>query len=197
MTEKGTIMNTRKLLISIVLAASLALGAGTALAQNGDSQPADPPGQGQGFRGPRGPMMGEGFQHRFGPQGEGAQAGPHGPMMGPQGQFGPRGPMMGVQGGGALHGLVEEYTGLDHAALHAARLSGQTLAELIEANGQSVDAFTAAAAEAVSARIDALLANGAITAERAEELKALVQERLTTMLNSEMGGGLRMMFGWT
>jgi len=175
MIEKGIIMNTRKLLISAVLAASLTLGAGAALAQNGDSQPADPPGQSQGFCGPRGPMMGRGCQHRFGP----------------------RGPMMGINGGGVLHRLVEAYTGLDHAALRAARLNGQTLAELIEANGQSVDVFTAAVTEAISARIDALLANGAITAERAEELKALAQERLDTMLNTEMGGGLHMRFGWT
>jgi hypothetical protein len=71
-----------------------------------------------------------------------------------RGWDGPRGFMqMRGAGGAEMHALIEEYTGLDAQALRAARADGSTLAELIEANGQSVEDFTAAALEQAEARI--------------------------------------------
>lgn len=84
--------------------------------------------------------------------------------------------------------LIEEYTGLSAAEMREAQLSGQTLAEMIEANGQSVDAFIAAAVTDINARIDEAVAEGLIDAERGDELKATVEERVTDRVNGEFGG---------
>jgi hypothetical protein len=178
------------MILSAVLISSLAVGVGTALAQDdSSSQPTNPPAQTWGFRGPGGPMMGEGRHGRFSQQ---EQFGPRGPMMG-QMPFGMGGPMA----DGALHDLVEEYTGLDQVAMHAARLNGQTLADLITANSQSVDDFIAAAVEQASTRIDALVEAGRITSGWADQLKAQMESGITAMVNGEFGG-MRlggMMFG--
>lgn len=74
--------------------------------------------------------------------------------------------------------LILEYTGLDVEALRTALADGSTLAELIEANGMSVDDFIAAAL----AEHDAQVA----------EARASFEERLTEALNGE--GGLRFGF---
>lgn len=82
--------------------------------------------------------------------------------------------------------LVQEYTGLDAAALRAALRGGSTLAELITANGRTVEDFTAAA-------------TALYEANQAERLAAF-QERLTQMLNGEyregLGGRRGGMHGW-
>jgi hypothetical protein len=88
---------------------------------------------------------------------------------------------------GPLAALLHEYTGLEMPELREAHQDGQTLADLITANGQSVDAFIAALMEPVSARIDQALENGRITAERAEALKAQALERITNRVNGEVG----------
>jgi hypothetical protein len=79
--------------------------------------------------------------------------------------------------------LALEYTGLSVTELHTARMDGQTLAELIEANGQSVDAFVEAAVAATSARIDERLANAT---EQAETLKSTLADRITAQVNGEV-----------
>lgn len=171
-------MNAKKLVLTAALASTLVVGTGAALAQDEGTNPA-PPAQEWGFGGP---MGGEGFRDRFGQQG-------------PRGQGSPRGPMGGIAGEGELADLLEEYTGLDAAALREARLDGQTLAELIEANDQSVDDFIAAAAEVAYARVDELLEDERITEEQAEEMKAAILERITALVNGE-AVGLRAGFGW-
>lgn len=76
--------------------------------------------------------------------------------------------------------LILEYTGLDAEALHTALVDGSTLAELIEANGMSVDDFIAAAIAAHDAQV--------------AEARASFEERLTEALNGE--GGLWFGFGF-
>ena len=166
---KGNTMNAKKLLISSALIASLTVGAGAALAQDdtGTTPPDAPPALG--------------MQHRFGPQG---QFGPG--RRGPEGQFGPQG-RGGRFGGGLRMGaemmdLAMEYTGLSLTELQTARRDGQTLAELIEANGQSVDAFVEAAVAAASARIDERLANAQT---QAEAFKSTLADRITAQVNGE------------
>ena len=73
----------------------------------------------------------------------------------------------------------------DRAAIREAHMNGQTLAELIEANGQSVDDFIAAAVSAASERINTAIDNGRITEERAAEMIATLEERLTALVNGE------------
>lgn len=86
----------------------------------------------------------------------------------------------------AMQALVETYTGLDHEALREAlQAEGTTLASLIEANGQSVEAFIAEAIALKEAQINERLANGDITAEQAAEKLAQVEERITERVNSE------------
>jgi hypothetical protein len=157
-------MNIKKTVIALTLASSLAIGAGAALAQD-DTTPPTTETQ-PGFRGPRG---------NFG------ERGPRGGNFGPCDGFrgGPRG------GFGVGAELIEEYTGLDRAAIREAHMNGQTLAELIEANGQSVDNFIAAGVAAASERIDEAVANDRITETVAAEMKAQIEERLTAMVNGE------------
>ncbi|MBK8022857.1 MAG: hypothetical protein IPK19_15860 [Chloroflexi bacterium] len=70
-----------------------------------------------------------------------------------------------------FHDLILEYTGLDAAAFRQALIDGSTLSELIEANGQSVENFTAA----VLAEYDAQVV----------ERRLQFEENLTAMLNGE------------
>jgi hypothetical protein len=166
-------MNAKKLLVSTLLIGSLAVGGGAALAQDGSADgatPAGPPAVGAWgrFGGPGGPA-GRGFhpQPPGGPRGQGGRFG-RGLRMGPE-----------------LMDLALEYTGLSLTELRQALREGQTLAELIEANGQSVDAFVEAATAAISARIDERLAE---QAERAEELKAALPDRISALVHGERPG---------
>jgi hypothetical protein len=81
--------------------------------------------------------------------------------------------------------LVKEYTGLTEQEVRAAFHEGQTLADLIEANDQSVEGFVAAAVEQVSAQLDEAVAAGRISEDRAEEIKATLSERITAWVNRE------------
>ena len=150
-------MNAKQLIVSAALAASLALGASAALAQ--DTSTPDAPTEQRGFRGPRGD--GGIFQNR--------------PRLQDR--------MRDIR---SLE-LAEEYTGLTIAEMRDALQGGQSLADLISANGQSVDNFIAAVMESVSARIDTAVENGRITTERAEEMKAQAQARVTAWVNGEPG----------
>ena len=172
-------MNIRKSVIALALASALVIGAGSALAQD-DSTPPTTEDQ-LYFRGPHGGFWGPGF-------------GEHGPGFGPHGprghHFGPHGDGFGFQGrmrGGFGLGaeLLEDYTGLDPAAIREAHMNGQTLAELIEANGQSVDDFIAAALASAYERLDTAVENDRITETVAAEMKANLEERLTAMVNGE------------
>lgn len=149
-------MNTKQLIVSAALAASLALGVGTTLAQD-TSTPTAPTEQ-RGFRGPRSDR----------PR-------PDRPFRDAR-----------LRNLRSLE-LAEEYTGLTIAEMRAALQGGQTLADLITANGQSVDTFVTAVMENVNARIDSAVANGRITAERGEVMKMQAQARITTWINGEPG----------
>ncbi|MAS35059.1 MAG: hypothetical protein CL610_13700 [Anaerolineaceae bacterium] len=155
-------MKTKKLILSTVLVSSLTIGAGAALAQDDDSATTSPPAQ------QRGPFRGDGLRDRLHNRPGMAQRGPR------------------FEDFGAL-ALMEEYTGLTLTELRDAHQNGQTLAEMIEANGQSVDDFIADATENAYARIDTAVANGRITEEEADTLKAEINERLTARINGEPG----------
>ncbi len=79
-------------------------------------------------------------------------------------------------GASEMAALIQEYTGLGATALRDALRSGSTLAELITANGRTVEDFTTAA-------------TALFEANQAERLTAF-QERLTQMLNGEYREGL-------
>lgn len=81
--------------------------------------------------------------------------------------------------------LAEEFTGLEPQAIREAVQGGATLAELIEANGSDVDAFVTEAVALVEAHLDEAVANGNMDADRAEQLKGELTERITARINGE------------
>ncbi len=158
-------MKLKQTLISSALAASLLVGAGAALAQNGNGNgPSDPPGIQQPFQGQRGPRN----------NGNG-QGGQRGMMQRPGLRF----------EAGELLGLAQGYTGLNSVEIRDAQQNGQTLAQLIEANGQSVDDFIAAAVADMNARIDRAVENGNLDAAQAETMKANAEALVTARVNGE------------
>ncbi len=154
-------MKIKQTVIALTLASALAIGAGAALAQD-DTTPPTTEETRPGFRGPRG-----GFGDGHGPRGHF--------RGGPRGGF----------GGGVAAELIQEYTGLERDEIREAHQNGQTLADMIEANGQSVDDFIAAAMAAASERIDEAVANDRMTETVAAEMKTRLEERLTALVNGE------------
>ncbi|MEO1439404.1 MAG: hypothetical protein AAFV33_03320 [Chloroflexota bacterium] len=84
------------------------------------------------------------------------------------------------RGGGEL---ALEYTGLTHDELREALQSGSTLAELIEANGQSVDAFVDAAVAQGEERLDAAVEAGRLTEDEAAEKAASLETNIEARVN--------------
>ncbi len=108
---------------------------------------------------------------------------------------------------GMMGNLVQEYTGLTGSEIREALSDSETtLADLIEANEQSVDDFVAESIAPVQARLDAAVEAGRITEEEAAERLGEFEARLTEMLETPFdpserrgrggfGGGPRGGFG--
>jgi len=87
---------------------------------------------------------------------------------------------------GEIITLVESYTGMEpRDIMTALRQDDRTLAQLIEANGQSADAFISDAVSSIENKIDEAVANDNLDADRAEQMKANLTERVTDMVNGE------------
>jgi uncharacterized protein (DUF433 family) len=155
-------MSFKAVLTSAVLASSLVIGAGAAMAQ-GNPQPGNPGGPGQ--------------------RGQWSDRMPG--QMFPDGRpgFGP-----GVAQGVEVFSLVEEYTGLSADEVREALQNDQTIADLITANGQSVDDFTAAVLEQISTQLDTQVEAGRLTEEQAAERLAQAEENLAAWINGESNG---------
>ncbi len=95
-------------------------------------------------------------------------------------------------GRGAGSELVQEYTGLTGQEIREALSDGETtLADLIEANGESVDAYIDEAVDAAEARLDAAVENGRLTEDEAAEKLAELETRITERVNSPFDGSQR------
>ncbi len=95
-------------------------------------------------------------------------------------------------GRGAGSELVQEYTGLTRAEIREALSDGETtLADLIEANGASVDDYIDEAVDAAEARLDAAVENGRLTEDEAAEKLAELETRITERVNSPFDGSRR------
>lgn len=88
-----------------------------------------------------------------------------------------------------MQALVQEYTGLTHDEIREAFQNGSTLADLIEANGQSVDDFITASVELAEARLDEAVENGFLTEDEAAEKLTEITEKITARLNGEFERG--------
>jgi len=89
----------------------------------------------------------------------------------------------------AIAGVVTETLGVERAQLREALRGGQSMAEYATSLGQDPQAVADALVAAAGERIDTAVANGRITAERGEELKAKVPERVATLLQRHVGDG--------
>ncbi|MAS35058.1 MAG: hypothetical protein CL610_13695 [Anaerolineaceae bacterium] len=101
--------------------------------------------------------------------------------------FGP-GPQQGRLQGVDVFALAETYTGLTVDELGDALQDDQSLADLIEANDQSVDDFIAEAVATVSTNLDEAVEAGRITPEQAADMLSQYEEQISAWVNGETPG---------
>jgi urease gamma subunit len=92
---------------------------------------------------------------------------------------------------GAARGLIEiiaEQTGLEPLDILQQARDGATLADIITANGGSVDAIIAAETAQLTQRLTDAVTAERITQEQMDTRLANATERLTTLLNAEFDG---------
>jgi hypothetical protein len=115
------------------------------------------------------------------------------------GEFGP----MGGMGGPGMHGpemrgphaghldAAATYLGLTEAQLREKLIAGQSLAEIAEAEGKSVDGLKAAMLADAKTKLDQAVKDGTITAAQRDEMLKGMESRLDDMINRTgppMGG---------
>lgn len=155
-------MNMKKILVTTTATALLIIGVGAVGAQDDTAPEAPPSGE---FRGPfgdgeRGGRFGDGqFREQFRSN-------------------------RGFISDEAI-ALTEAYTGLSGVELHHAVREADSLAAVIEANGEDVSAYIAEAVALAEARVDEAVANGNLDAERAETLKENLATRIEARVNGE------------
>lgn len=81
--------------------------------------------------------------------------------------------------------VITDVLGISADELQAAHQDGQTLADIAEANGVSSDALINTLVIEANARLDARLADGSIDADKAEEVRAGLVDRITARVNGE------------
>ncbi|NWG15957.1 MAG: hypothetical protein HXY41_04920 [Chloroflexi bacterium] len=79
--------------------------------------------------------------------------------------------------------MAAEQTGLTRAELMAELRAGNSLADVLTANGVDVNAFIDEAVTKLDTQLDKLVENGRLAQERADELLANFRERLTERIN--------------
>jgi len=96
------------------------------------------------------------------------------PKLGMRAKRGPR--------GGLLKTAIE-YIGLNPAELKANLAAGQSLAQMATAKGKSVEGLKQAISNAVKAKLDAGVAAGRLSAERAQQMLSRLQSHLDRLVN--------------
>ncbi|PJF26915.1 MAG: hypothetical protein CUN53_06025 [Phototrophicales bacterium] len=99
-----------------------------------------------------------------------------------------RGWMRGVAAREVISAVVEA-TGLNRAEVRRALRSGDTLADVIAANGSDVSAVTAEVIAVLTARVETALANGRITQAQADTMIANIEAQVPAVINGEVGLG--------
>jgi uncharacterized membrane protein len=99
-------------------------------------------------------------------------------------------PARGHHGGAHFQALdaAADALGIDESDLHDALASGQTLAEIAEAQGISVDALASALSTSVTADLQEKLAAGDITQEQYDEATSTLADRIDDIINGEFSG---------
>jgi uncharacterized protein YidB (DUF937 family) len=83
-------------------------------------------------------------------------------------------------------GVAAEAIGVSEDDLRAALVDGQSMAEVAAANGVDAQVVVDALVADATTRIDQAVADGELDADRAEEIKANLVERITALVNGEM-----------
>jgi polyhydroxyalkanoate synthesis regulator phasin len=94
-----------------------------------------------------------------------------------------RGRGAGMRAAAGLVQIVAEEVGQSPREVMEALRGGSTLAEIIAANGGSIEEVTAAAVEQAAEKINEAVENGRITQERADTILANLETRITSLLN--------------
>ncbi len=89
-------------------------------------------------------------------------------------------------GAGEIMDVIAEQTGLTAQELRDQLQAGGSLADVITANGGDVQAVIDAAVTAATERINAAVADGKLTQERADEMLANLTQMITDMVNGEL-----------
>ncbi|MGD9798044.1 MAG: hypothetical protein AB7H43_13000 [Acidimicrobiia bacterium] len=105
------------------------------------------------------------------------------------------GPHFGIKAGGEE---VAEYLGLSTEEIRDALRDGTSLAELAEQEGKSVDGLVDVIVAAETEAIDAAVADGKLSEERAAEIKDGLEERVADRVDNARPAGprFRHRFGW-
>ncbi|HZJ27454.1 MAG TPA: hypothetical protein VFF40_10675 [Acidimicrobiia bacterium] len=98
------------------------------------------------------------------------------------------GPGGGHHRGGGLEGVAEAI-GIDADALKEALQSGQTIAEVAEANGVDPQVVVDAMVAGISEKLDQAVESGRLTQEEADQRKAEAPERVAARVNGERPEG--------
>ena len=93
--------------------------------------------------------------------------------------------------GVGLVGIVSEQTGVSVEDIRAKLSDGDSLSDIIEEADGDVTAVTDAAMEAFETRLTAGIENGRIDAEKADELRESMRERIESALEAEGGAHMK------
>ena len=100
-----------------------------------------------------------------------------------------------AHGGGGFGGkrvshrveILSDLTGVSVEDIRSARQSGDSLADIAEANDVTTDDYVAAVVDAATTAIDDAVADGKLSDERATEIKSGLTDKVTAMVTSEAG----------
>lgn len=169
------------LIIAVTIVAVIALGNVLLVSAQGGTQPNQP----------NAACLGSGYTCPF--SGTMPYGGPGG-MMGGRGMMGMHNSMMGANG---MHEqvwtAVAKKLGLTYAELNTALQNGQTVAQLAQAKGISLDALKAAALDAMKSSFAALVKQGVMTQQQADWMLDRMDDM--PMFNFDQGFGPGMMGG--
>ena len=84
-------------------------------------------------------------------------------------------------------GILSDLTGVSVEDIRGARESGDSLADIAEANGVATDDYVAAVVDAATTAIDDAVADGKLSEDRAAEIKEGLSDKVTAMVTSEAG----------
>lgn len=83
--------------------------------------------------------------------------------------------------------ILSDLTGVSVEDIRSARESGDSLADIAEANDVTTDDYVAAVVDAATTAIDDAVADGKLSEDRAAEIKEGLTDKVTAMVTSEAG----------